>query len=39
MGMVNGLGYYFNQPRVRNFQFGDFSGIATGYWAKLWLKT
>jgi ABC-type transport system substrate-binding protein len=38
MGMVNGLGYTFVQPRVRNFQLGDFSGIATGYWARLWLK-
>jgi peptide/nickel transport system substrate-binding protein len=38
MGMNNGLAYTFVQPRVRNYQLGDFSGIATGYWAKLWLK-
>jgi peptide/nickel transport system substrate-binding protein len=38
MGMVNGLAYYFVQPRAHNFFQGDTYSPGSAYWAKMWLK-
>jgi peptide/nickel transport system substrate-binding protein len=38
MGMVNSMAYYFVQPRVHNFLWGDTYSPGSAYWAKMWLK-
>jgi peptide/nickel transport system substrate-binding protein len=37
-GNPNGLAYYFIQPRVSNFTYGDNYGAGTTCWGQLWLQ-